>query len=789
MTQYDRIFQVAEFGDLKTLQQLFFEVKNSKRKEIKDSQEQTLLHVASYGGFTEMVVFLLEQGVKINSRDKTGSTALHCAAVRSHFAVCQFLLDNKADPTIRTTNGTSVLHYLARHRNVPSNLFEQILSFVDVNVVDNYGETPLHQACSRGSLTSAQFLLDHKALVNPINNIQETPLSKAKQIAHPELCQLLIEKGAESGDVLKNAHFQAFFETVPDEEPLTPKAALGTSSSERLTSSAKAMLRPLKINTKLINAKRKDSVTSPDETTQIDSLGLSSAEDDSDSVLSNSLNSSGHTVISPQTLQSSHNNVNVSGDSPTHSPRTPKTALRKHLSRHSSSGDLEKTISVRKERSESMCTNPPSNTSLSVSPSFRIRSPTVIRHNKSFDSKESPLSGNRTTSPRITLKRQKEFVDTNELPNELGDILIAVDYCETYPNLLKYSSGFNEEPCTPLALELSIECFKKYFSQREHLQALISITDEGKSEQVMIITMLKESRDDDKREILLWTPSGELIFVRELKAINPTTITTFVKSISSQIEWLGSKSKISVTMIPDKICLEMKDDLLTYEKSDPLKQKCFSFGVIYAKQGQKTEQEVLGNENGSEKFDEFLQFIGQKIELNGWTGYRGDLDVSGTTTGTHSIYTSWQQLEIMFHVSTLLPFRPNDPQQMARKSRIGNDIVAIVFQEGGPCEFRIVSQFLRVYLIVSPIDINGTTHYRLACCYKEGVSSFGPTISEYQIFPKGDFLRSFLLSKVVNGHISVLRSPHLSDKLVRRPREMALRDLVNKYKMKKLVVQ
>ena len=36
-------------------------------------------------------------------------------------------------------------------------------------------------------------------------------------------------------------------------------------------------------------------------------------------------------------------------------------------------------------------------------------------------------------------------------------------------------------------------------------------------------------------------------------------------------------------------------------------------------------------------------------------------------TGKESIYTEFQGFEIMFHVSTLLPFHPDDPQKLERK--------------------------------------------------------------------------------------------------------------------------
>lgn len=46
-----------------------------------------------------------------------------------------------------------------------------------------------------------------------------------------------------------------------------------------------------------------------------------------------------------------------------------------------------------------------------------------------------------------------------------------------------------------------------------------------------------------------------------------------------------------------------------------------------------------------------------------------------------SVYTQFKHKEVMFHVSTLLPYTVGDAQQLQRKRHIGNDIVAIVFQE------------------------------------------------------------------------------------------------------------
>ncbi len=38
------------------------------------------------------------------------------------------------------------------------------------------------------------------------------------------------------------------------------------------------------------------------------------------------------------------------------------------------------------------------------------------------------------------------------------------------------------------------------------------------------------------------------------------------------------------------------------------------------------------------------------------------------STGTHSLYTTYKDYEIMFHVSTLLPYTPNNKQQVKMES-------------------------------------------------------------------------------------------------------------------------
>lgn len=87
-------------------------------------------------------------------------------------------------------------------------------------------------------------------------------------------------------------------------------------------------------------------------------------------------------------------------------------------------------------------------------------------------------------------------------------------------------------------------------------------------------------------------------------------------------------------------------------------------GVIYVKEGQESEEHILDNNENSSLFNEFLQILGDTVRLKGFEKYKGGLDTVHDLTGLYSIYTKWRGIEIMFHVSTLLPYEKHDSQKV-----------------------------------------------------------------------------------------------------------------------------
>ena len=139
---------------------------------------------------------------------------------------------------------------------------------------------------------------------------------------------------------------------------------------------------------------------------------------------------------------------------------------------------------------------------------------------------------------------------------------------------------------------------------------------------------------------------------------NESTLLTRVKespnSSDAKLSWLGSQARIDCDCLYPVICPKASELLLKFDEHCIMDK--FKFGVLYQKFGQLTEEAIFGNRTHSPAMEEFLDMLGQRVELNSHEGYRGGLDTKHGQTGTHAVYKVHRNHEIMFHVSTLLPF-------------------------------------------------------------------------------------------------------------------------------------
>uniref|UniRef100_A0A672PJQ3 Rap-GAP domain-containing protein n=1 Tax=Sinocyclocheilus grahami TaxID=75366 RepID=A0A672PJQ3_SINGR len=207
-------------------------------------------------------------------------------------------------------------------------------------------------------------------------------------------------------------------------------------------------------------------------------------------------------------------------------------------------------------------------------------------------------------------------------------------------------------------------------------------------------------------------------------------------------------------------------------------------GIMYCRAGQSTEEDMYNNESAGPEFDEFLDLLGERVRLKGWEKYRAQLDTKTDSTGTHSLYTRYQDYEIMFHVSTMLPYTANNTQQLLRKRHIGNDIITIVFQEPGALPFTpkaIRSHFQHVFIIVQVHEpCTENTYYRVAVTRSKDIPLFGPLFPKGARFPRSPAFRDFLLAKAINAENAAEKSEKFRS-MATRTRQEYLKDLAENY--------
>ncbi|XP_018603783.1 rap1 GTPase-activating protein 2-like isoform X2 [Scleropages formosus] len=308
--------------------------------------------------------------------------------------------------------------------------------------------------------------------------------------------------------------------------------------------------------------------------------------------------------------------------------------------------------------------------------------------------------------------------------------------------------------------------YRKHFLGREHLNFYCTASSLGN-----LIMSLKHEEEEGQEYLRIMLRSR-------------------AKTLHDRISLAGITQLPSVPQIAKLFCDDvtgLKFNPVLYPRGSQLivgydeheVNNTFKFGVIYQKFGQTTEEELFGNNVETPAFKEFLSVLGDCVDLQDFKGFRGGLDVSHGQTGTQSVYTVFRQREIMFHVSTKLPYTDGDAQQLQRKRHIGNDIVAAIFQEEATpfVPDMIASNFLHAYVVVQ-VENPGTDHttYKVSVTAREDVPSFGPPLPNPAVFKKGPEFREFLLTKLINAENACYKSDKFA-KLEERTRAALLDNL------------
>jgi len=208
------IFSMARRGDIDGVREIITKLESV---DIRNDNQETLLHVAAWYGFAEIVELLVNASADVNARTYRGWTPLHHAlrlprneALRADLLeektqIIEFLISNGANVNAQENTGATPLMIFALASSLAQDntqFISQILeifsrSDVNLNARSSIGITALSFAASRSNESVLVWLIQNNADVNLKDSNGMTPLHAAAIEANGEIIQILIDAGAD----------------------------------------------------------------------------------------------------------------------------------------------------------------------------------------------------------------------------------------------------------------------------------------------------------------------------------------------------------------------------------------------------------------------------------------------------------------------------------------------------------------------------------------------------------------------------------------------------------------
>jgi len=193
---------VAETGNIDAIKLL---IAKGVDVNIKNDFQETPLAMASMDNKVDAMKYLIEHGAEINPKQITDnkgvcntsySTPLHVSAFRSYDGT-KLLIEKGANVNIRNNEGQTPLHNAIWGDSL--NIVNYLLdNGANPNLANNEGSTALHLEAGNGNINIVQALLKKGANPNALNSNQQTPLHIAAIKGYSDVINLLIESRAKA---------------------------------------------------------------------------------------------------------------------------------------------------------------------------------------------------------------------------------------------------------------------------------------------------------------------------------------------------------------------------------------------------------------------------------------------------------------------------------------------------------------------------------------------------------------------------------------------------------------
>ena len=160
-----------------------------------DSTGRTVLHLACYHGWTEIVMKLInDYRFDPTCTDMAGNTPLHTACKHGDMKLVRYLISEcRCDLMFKNNKGNTSLHIACRYRDIE--MVRYLSSECEPISMNNKGSTPLHEACRYGNIHMVKYLIE-ECNCDPKSRNDEgsTPLHEACRKGDIQMVKYLVKE-------------------------------------------------------------------------------------------------------------------------------------------------------------------------------------------------------------------------------------------------------------------------------------------------------------------------------------------------------------------------------------------------------------------------------------------------------------------------------------------------------------------------------------------------------------------------------------------------------------------